>query len=270
MQCSRVLRVLLMAAVVHSRRVKHLGSATIVLSLSLSVQHNLAPFQRGKLLVLAVILEKPCIYPIGYILAKLHLFFSFSFDILSSISSFLLLTHFCGFFLFVSRPSSLLLQRLSSNQLVDTASDVADIVRLSVRRVDPVFELDLERKLPFVDHVISGWPCSKGLVKAVVHTIGEHVPSKPSFFFEPGCCCHPVRKRLRLLDRHRLAHGPLVDGVCLCNVHAEELALGCVVTLQLLEVVKDPQERGSGVRTCSHHQRAVVPDARCHCRRRGW
>ena len=158
MQCSRVLRVLLMAAVVHSRRVKHLGSATIVLSLSLSVQHNLAPFQRGKLLVLAVILENLAYIQLDIYLQNSIFFFSFSFDILSSISSFLLLTHFCGFFLFVSRPSSLLMQRLSSNQLVDTASDVADIVRLSVRRVDPVFELDLERKLPFVDHVISGWP----------------------------------------------------------------------------------------------------------------
>ena len=77
MQCSRVLRVLLMAAVVHSRRVKHLGSATIVLSLSLSVQHNLAPFQRGKLLVLAVILENLAYIQLDIYLQNSIFFFLF-------------------------------------------------------------------------------------------------------------------------------------------------------------------------------------------------
>lgn len=150
-------------------------------------------------------------------------------------------------------------KRLSNDQSVKAASDVVDVVRLSVWRVDPVFVLNLERKLPFMDHIVPGWPCAKRLVEAVVHTIGEHWPSESRFLLELGCCCHSVRKRLRLLDRHRLAHRPLVDGVRLCNVHAEELALGCVVTLQLLEVFKDLQERGSGVRTCSHHQREVGP-----------
>ena len=255
-----------MAVVVHSRRVNHLGSATIVLSLPLFSAAQSRSLSQEQVDCAAIMREKtwhmtansilffPCLMS-SLLFASLLSFFFFFFFLQRASAGFFL-------FLFLFRLSSFLLQRLSSNQLVKTASDVADVVRLSVWRVDSVFQLDLERKLPFVDYIIPGGPCSKGLVKAVVHAIGEHVPSKPGFLFEPGCCLHPVRKRPRLLDRHRLAHWPLVDGVRLCNVHAEELAFGCVVTLQLLEVVKDLQERRSGIRTGSHHQRAVVPAPR--------